>query len=657
MLKLLIPLTLLAAPIWSQAPTIDGTWSARVGGYHAVLLLDSRADGSILGVLPGEPTVWIDGGSISGSDVTINFSGEDGGGAISAFSFTGTISGDILDGVALVDGVLTPVTLNRVATSYAIEHWAIYDTTLGLPIFLNRVGQPSSTSSGGSSISTFRGGGFAGHTTCDFVACGGMIDDWIISGDDHTINLVAGGSCSAAATLTATWDDAEQMMVGTWSSSNCAISTSGDFMGGKIGAAYSADISRVLTMLANFADAVEAESTTALDAFHPAYLDDGTAHSDWATTLAGWYADYDNLVVELGAVKRVITYLAGDEILYLKKEPQINCDITISGEPSSGGPAEEFFTFSPADDFATALSLIGTSGGNSVFVGNGASTAFSLRLPILASDIHPDGNRIWPYGAHGGGHPEGHPGSDFFLSAGSYAYAIADGTIAAILTNPTWAGQVTIFLELSADVVAQYDHIDELTLLVGVGDSVSEGDILAEPALKDPPGMPPMYVIHIGLRSGMDTASALEDLNTAGQAEFDLIWPDAAWPSELSEPLTSNQMNVTFPHTVSWSLVSGSLAARIEFVDLEGEEDDLMDNDYEYLLYDSTGALVESGTTISVHRPGGLSELDLIPVYPTTGPTKYCALKIISEQMWIDWDTVSRPTTLSSASEYSFDGP
>lgn len=650
MLKLLIPLTLLAAPMWSQSPTIDGTWSARVGGYHAVLLLDSRADGSILGVLPGEPTVWIDGGSISGSDVTINFSGEDGGGAISAFSFTGTISGDTLDGVVLVDGVLTSVTLNRVATSYAIEHWGIYDTTLGLPIFLNRVGQPSSTSSGGSSISTFRGGGFAGHTTCDFVACGGMIDDWNISGDDHTINLVTGGSCSAAATLTATWDDVKQTIVGTWSSSNCAGSTSGELMGGKIGAAYSADISRVLTMLANFADAIEAESPTALDAFHPAYLDNGTAYSDWATTLAGWYADYDHLVVELGAVKRIITYLAGDEILFMKKEPQINFDITISGEPSSGGPAEELFTFSPADGFATALSLIGTSGGSSVFIGNGASSALSLRLPILASDIDPDNNHVWPYGAHGGGHPEGHPGSDFFLKTGSLAYAIADGTIAAILPNPTSPGQVTIFLELSADLVAQYDHIEGGTLRVGVGDSVSEGEILAEPDRSDP-------LIHIGLRSGMDTASALEDLHAAGQAEFDLIWPHAAWPSELSEPLTSNQMNVTFPHTISWSLVSGSLAARIEFVDLEGEEDDLNDNDYEYLLYDSTGALVESGTTISVHRPGGLSELDLIPVYPTTGPTKYCALKIISEQMWIDWDTVSRPTTLSGASEYSFDGP
>ena len=79
---------------------IDGTWYAAVGSHNAVISLKACADGELIGLLPAEPTINITGGTIVGSSVSINFSGEDGGGALGDFSFTGTLSGDVLAGQA-----------------------------------------------------------------------------------------------------------------------------------------------------------------------------------------------------------------------------------------------------------------------------------------------------------------------------------------------------------------------------------------------------------------------------------------------------------------------------------------------------------------------------------------------------------------------------
>ena len=170
---MLIPSMLIFSLI--QSPTdIDGTWLATVGSHRTVIAVKACDDGKIIGILPGEPTIEINNGTIVGSNVTINFSGEDGGGELDSFSFTGILSGDVLNGYATVDGSLIGVTFNRVSANYEIQFMELVDQDV-----LSSYPDAEATllfnviSRGG----RFIGGGFTGFHSCEFIACGGMIED------------------------------------------------------------------------------------------------------------------------------------------------------------------------------------------------------------------------------------------------------------------------------------------------------------------------------------------------------------------------------------------------------------------------------------------------------------------------------------------------
>ncbi|MDP6964124.1 MAG: hypothetical protein QGF46_08170, partial [Planctomycetota bacterium] len=130
---------LLFALASAQLSGIDGTWHATIGSHDAVIALKSCSDGELIGVLPAEPTIQITGGNISGSNVIINFSGEDGGGPLSEFSFTGVLAGDNLSGTALVDGTLTTVDFNRVTANYEVQHMEVIDTDANATLLFNVV--------------------------------------------------------------------------------------------------------------------------------------------------------------------------------------------------------------------------------------------------------------------------------------------------------------------------------------------------------------------------------------------------------------------------------------------------------------------------------------------------------------------------------------
>jgi hypothetical protein len=614
---MLWPLLLLAF-LQSTAP-IDGTWRATVGSHDAVIALKSCADGELIGILPAEPTISITGGTVSGSNVTLYFSGEDGGGSIGDFSFTGVLGGDVLDGQGLVDGSLFDVTFNRVTANYEVQFMEVIDPDVS-PIY------PEVNATLLFNIIThagrFIGGGFVGFHTCEFIACGGMIDS--VSTDhatgEHTIITTSSG---VDGELRATWDGVEKTFSGTWTSINSSgYSAGGDFFGSQQGMAYSHSFDEVMGLLTTFSDGVEDQTLSASDIFDTSYLNDGITLADWNARFSSWFSNYDNLQVALGSITTLITHNTGDENLWTRRLPQIETTVVVTGLNLSTGVTEIVYQFNPTA-INTELSLITTSPAVK-FIGNGASSEFELELPLdySSADVT-SSNLIWPYAVHGGGHSEGHPGVDIWMIPNHSVKAADAGVIVMLDTN-------MMLIECRAGLMLQYEHLKDIDSALVLGSTVVTGQHLAVPEVDH---------IHFGVRHGMVTEPPLEHFSAAAQVDFDALWAQAAWPQEISEPLTSNKYHITFPHVIEWvNNDPTGLPAVIELTDLSP-----FDYVHTYRFLDASGVAYASGTAEYDHDSGWLdfdAHLGLS--------------SIVGDEMKLALSTSGRPTSLSGASVFSF---
>ena len=597
---------------------IDGTWYATVGSHNAVISLKACADGELIGLLPAEPTINITGGTIVGSSVSINFSGEDGGGALGDFSFTGTLSGDVLAGQALVNGTLRDITFNRVTANYEVKFMELIDpdvsplhSDVNATLLFNIV-----TRAG-----RFVGGAFTGFHSCEFIACGGMIDDVHVDSSTgvHTITTV---SSNVDGELVGTWDSTTSIFEGTWTSiSSSGYTTGGDFMGSQQGLANSENFDEVLGLLTDFADGVESETLIASDIFAASYLNDGVTLSDWDTRLTGWFADYDSLEVGLGTVSTIITHNTGDENLYTRRLPQIEAIVVVSGLNVHTGTTEIVYEFAPSP-IDTELSLIVISPG-AKFIGNGASEELEIELPFDYAVADLTSNVVWPYGVHGGGHPEGHPGVDFWMLPGSSIKSATAGEVVMTDTN-------MIMIESRSGLLIQYEHIASIDPALILGSTVVAGQHLAIPEVDH---------IHFGIRHGIVTEPPLKHFSASAQVDFDSLWAQAAWPQEISEPLMANEYHIDFPHVIEWVNNDPSgLPAVIELTDVSP-----FDYYHTYRLLDNAGVVYDSGDVNFSHGQGWLDfglQLGLCD--------------IVGNEMQLVLSTSGRPTSLAGASVFSF---
>ncbi|MBC8370892.1 MAG: hypothetical protein H8E25_12915 [Planctomycetes bacterium] len=609
---------LLVAPLQSTAP-IDGTWRATVGSHEAVLALKSCADGELIGILPAEPTISITGGTVNSSNVTINFSGEDGGGAIGDFSFAGVLSGDVLDGQGLVDGTLLDITFNRVTANYEVQFIELIDPdvssvypNVGATLFFNVV-----TLAG-----RFIGGGFSGFHSCEFIACGGVIESLSIdpSTGEYTI---ATNSSNITGELIAIWDSATDRISGTWTSlTSSGLTNNGEFMGGQQGVAASDNFDEVLGLLTTFADGVESETLLASDIFDAAYMNDGVTATDWDARFGTWFADYDNLQVDVGPITTLITHNTGDEEMYVRRLPQIEATVTVSGLNVISGATEIVYEFTPSavSSELTLITLLPTA----KFIGNGAAAALEFELPFDFSTAMTSGtNVMWPYGVHGGGHPEGHGGVDIWIYPGSWVKAAAAGEV-------VYKDSSVLLIECRNGLLMQYEHLASIDPAITLGASVILGQNLAIPEVDH---------FHFGIRHGSVTEPPLGYFSAASQIEFDLLWAEAAWPQEISEPLPANEFHIAFPHVIEWvNNDPTGMPAVIELIDVSP-----FDYVHTYRLLDATGTPYDTGTANWDHIRGWLDF-----------GTQLGLCDIVSDEMHLVLSTSGRPTSLSGASVFSF---
>ncbi|MAE28279.1 MAG: M23 family metallopeptidase [Planctomycetota bacterium] len=620
-----------ATPATPSSTTIDGAWESTSSGVQQ-LILRARADGTLLAYLPGSPGIHLASGSLLGSSVTLNFSGQDGGGASDPGTFTGTLTGHLLSGT-LDDGTSSlPLVLNRSRAALTEEHWLISHADGGLWLRAGRL-----TESG-----AFVGGSFSGVEQCDFIACGGLLTDWTISGTAHSIATSSAGSCSSSSTLTGVFDAASALLTGSYTTTNtCSSSTGGDFMAGKEGLSTTAHAEATLELVATFCDALETESTTAIDALHSAYLHDGVTRSDWQAQFNSWFLNYDSIEAD-AVLTRIITLDDGELHPMLAGPARLEWRLTVSGVPAAGGARETLLDYEPAP-FDDALHYLATESGRRVITGNGESVPFSMNMPLVAADGAINNYGIWPYGVHGGGHPEGHPGIDIEYATGTSVLAACAGTITAIGPNSHFPSLMDLMLEARPGVLVQYDHMGAVDPSLAVGSAVVEGQVLG-----DAPFSSSHTAVHFALRLGMDTTCPVPYLSSAGQGTFDVLWATAHYIEELVEPLPCNSVDAGFPLTAARTLVSGTLPPRLEITRDDPESDAMT-----YTLLDAAGVAFESGT-LTINSAPGAAQIDFTPVSPA-GPTRLGLVDILGPDLWLAWDTVSRPTSLSASSHYTLD--
>ena len=187
-----------------------------------------------------------------------------------------------------------------------------------------------------------------------------------------------------------------------------------------------------------------------------------------------------------------------------------------------------------------------------------------------------------------------------------------------------------MLIESRSGLLIQYEHIASIDPALILGSTVVAGQHLAIPEVDH---------IHFGIRHGIVTEPPLKHFSASAQVDFDSLWAQAAWPQEISEPLTANEYHIDFPHVIEWVNNDPSgLPAVIELTDVSP-----FDYYHTYRLLDNTGAVYDSGDVILSHEQGWLDfglQLGLCD--------------IVGNEMQLVLSTGGRPTSLAGASVFSF---
>jgi murein DD-endopeptidase MepM/ murein hydrolase activator NlpD len=406
----------------------------------------------------------------------------------------------------------------------------------------------------------------------------------------------------------------------------------------------------VLELLQEFADRIEEESPAAAQAFSSGYLHDGKTRADWEAQLAAVYAGYNKLQARIESIRQIVTDNDGEVNPIALMPPRIEWRLVVTGRPAGGGAPVTVLEITSRLGGNEELFWIGREHGHFVFVGDGATEPFRIAMPILPGDEARAAFGIWPFGVHGGGHPEGHPGWDVEYQAGGRVRAAAGGVIVQIEPNGSIAGQSRIRIRHRPGYETVYDHVGALESGIVAGATVAMGQALAEAGDVGPSGSP-FYITHFAVSVVADAMCPAPFLSTDGLAVFNTVWTTAAYAEELAEPFPCNPVVVTFPLGRTWSRTVGSLAPQIVFT-----RTDPNTTDYRYALLDAAGGTTELGSVVNL-QPLALPTAGYLDLQPDEGGAPHLGIyNILDGQMSIDWGA-SRPADLSSASVYGSSPP
>lgn len=287
--------------------------------------------------------------------------------------------------------------------------------------------------------------------------------------------------------------------------------------------------------------------------------------------------------------------------------------------------------------------------------------SFTLSLPIRPGDSAHNAFGLNPFGVHIGDHGiDGHPGWDFEYVVGASVLAAADGTVQSVMPSE---GGTAFAIQISHMVGDKPYRTDcgVATLAPGIvaGATVTAGQPLgvASSFTRTIGTVTVTYAFtHFQLddfskNDGLTNPFAVSPepyLDSEARQALEAIWRNAIYNQELVEPFITNPRNVTFPMTRTWTRQQGGLAAQAEFTRANGYA-----NDFSYVLRDSAGAVVETGTVETNPLAKPLSTIDFI--LAGSSQRRRGVYSIVDGTMQLDYGApgAARPASLSEASTYS----
>ncbi len=616
---------------------LDGVWEAVTPGMQAVVVLAQRGDGRLVGYLPGSLGSRVLGGRVRGRRVHFLIGDHEGG--IWHGEFVGAVAGTKLAGEIHSGGAATPVEFQLTTQLGLEESWLLFEGDYDERLRMSRVEDATGA---------FALGGFENLGRCDFVACGGQITSWVQTGLNHTIQTSSSGSagCPMVTDLVGTQDPSEYFLMGTYATSDCTGSlASGSFMGGKLGFTFMDDAEDVVQALAQFADAFENEDAAAADLFHSAYLYNGTSRADWQAMFASWWGQYDGIKLDL-SVDQIVMEQDYEVHAYLAGPARMNLHLQAAGRNVTTGAWEGFWSSQTTLPGGGELSLLGREAGRIVLVGNGESQPFRMGLPITPAEFANSTYGIWPFGVHGGGHPEGHPGIDFEYAAGAKVLATCDGPVVVIMQNTSHLPTVlwSVVQEPRPGLKVIYDEIENLDASIVLGNVIMEGGVIGDPYDKTT-----FRSNHLGLMVHGELLCPSDFWHASAQTQIDALWPLCFYSQEPVEPRMHSDYAARMPLTSRWerrTSGSGSSAAQVQFTRL-----DATTNDYDYALLDSAGATTEWGQ-VNFNMAYPFGTLKFVPDASLGLGDRYGVYDIVEDVLTLDWDGAGTPSDLLGASVY-----
>jgi hypothetical protein len=282
----------------------------------------------------------------------------------------------------------------------------------------------------------------------------------------------------------------------------------------------------------------------------------------------------------------------------------------------------------------------------------------AIDMPVSASTANVGAITIWPFGTHGSSHAlDGHPGWDVEIATGNSIVAPHGGTVGGLYQDSDGTYSFHISYGSNQRYRSDFTNIETLASGIANGASVTAGSALGIPKTRTQFigstqltwAMTHFQFDDMQSNVGITNQFAVfpyNYLSASGRRIFDAMFQRAAYNQELCEPFPYNPRVVTPPLTRTWTLQSGSHAARIDVTC------DPVANTYGYAFKDSTGTTTESGT-VTLQAVGVTpSRMDLTS---STGAVRRAVWDIACSVMRLDYGAAgaTRATGLGNASIYT----
>ncbi len=627
---------------------VTGTWvgDLPIGATARTftLQLHQRADTTVIGYLGGGTTFrTVVDGSVTGSTLHLTVELVDPM-LVRTFAISGTVAGDTFSGTADDGTGPQAVTFVRRFDALHERRFLFAQRSVGggatgltlLSVVLDGAGERVS-------------GGFVGMTECMLFACGGGVTSFTedATTGEITIGIESGGTCSGTGSLTATFDATTKFYDGLFAfSGTCPgpvpFSTSGTLFGARGTRTRTDHVASALVAYGELADDLEARITFT-EPYAPvsaSYLHYGESRADLLADLNADVVAYDPIEVTLSRFRDVTTVDDPGTNPFLDAGFGADFHETRVGTPIVGGTAVTFRDVD-TDVFHDELKFLGEESGAWVLYGNQDGAPFGLDLPFRPADLRYRAVGFWPFGVHGGGHPEGHPGIDIDLIAAADLLAARAGRITAVEDNGTFPGQKDVLLDTGSFRV-QYGSVDAATRPAGtvVGAVVAPGYVIGHPgrpccddALCGASGCcaaafpdaglcallsPDFNMTHFAVSAGIGGGDTCpyDVMTSVAQGTMVSLNVDAFYGAELTEPFLCNDPDRngdTFPFVTRWEKQTSVSAANPTIIRFRRASVD-EGHSYEWLndVYD----VVASGS-VSINQSVNPHTIDFAQTFPT----------------------------------------